>query len=347
MTFQRGPVRSKSPEPESPVPPSLRSRPLSQPLSRVRRGVLSALLLLAPAVEAAPKSRTPKSSKSGASKTPPATPASQEAPSPSEPPSTATPAAEAPPPVESKPAESKPALAAKPAAEPARSAPRQAARPAAAPKKVEAEAAPGRMRVGVGGDLFLEGSRMTGEHIINVSRIDESFNYNSASFLSGTLWASIPVPEVSERLRLGAGLRILGNYAAGGGRQFGFGLLNETFLSGEYGLPVADQMEVTFGGRAGLSFLVPGQEFAAEIRRLQEQGASVWSVPRVGWLVGPSVGARRRMSERIWLRADVLAQVEQLYLFATTQDFSGYRFTKNWSTLGLRLGLTLGAEFAL
>jgi hypothetical protein len=152
---------------------------------------------------------------------------------------------------------------------------------------------------------------------------------------------------VSERLRLGAGLRILGNYAAGGGREFGFGLLNEAFISGEYGLPVADKTEVLFGARAGLSLLVPGRELEAEIRRLQEQGVSVWSVPRVGWLAGPSVGARRRMSDRIWLRAELLAQVEQLYLFATTQEISGFRFTKNWSTLGLRLGLTLGAEFAL
>jgi hypothetical protein len=203
------------------------------------------------------------------------------------------------------------------------------------------------MRIGVGGDLFLEGARMTGEQGINASRRDESFDYTSAGFLSATAWMTTPVPMVSERLRLGAGLRIFGNYAAGGGREFGFGLLNELFISGEYGLPVADKMEVVFGGRAGLSFLIPNREFAAEIRRLQEQGVSVWNVPRMGWLVGPSVGARRRMSERIWLRADLNAQAEQQYLFATSQEISGLRFTKHWSTLGLRLGLTLGAEFAL
>jgi hypothetical protein len=203
------------------------------------------------------------------------------------------------------------------------------------------------MRVGVGGDLFLEGARMSGEQGINAARFDESFDYTSASFLSATAWLSTPVPRVNERLRVGAGLRIFGNYGGGGRNEFGFGLLNEAFVSGEYGLPVADQMEVVFGGRAGLAFLVPGREFEAEIRRLQEQGVGVWSVPRVGWLVGPSVGARRRMSDRIWLRADLLAQAEQLYLFATSQEISRFRFTKHWSTLGLRLGLTLGAEFAL
>jgi hypothetical protein len=203
------------------------------------------------------------------------------------------------------------------------------------------------MRIGVGGDLFLESSRMTGEQGINASRSNETFDYTSLGFLSATAWMTTPVPSVSERMRVGAGLRIFGNYAAGGGRQFGFGLLNEVFVNGEYGLPVADKTELVLGGRAGFSVLVPNTEFQAEIRRLQEQGVSVWSVPRVGWLAGPSVGARRQMSERIWLRADLLAQAEQQYLFATSQEISGLRFTKNWSTLALRLGLNLGAEFAL
>jgi hypothetical protein len=203
------------------------------------------------------------------------------------------------------------------------------------------------MRLGLGGDLFFESSRMTGEQTINASRTDESFDYSSLGFLSATAWMNTPVPSVSERVRVGAGLRIFGNYAAGGGQEFGFGLLNEVFVNGEYGLPVADKMELVLGGRAGLSFLIPGRKFQEEIRRLQEQGVSVWSVPRVGWLAGPSVGARRQMSERIWLRADLLAQAEQQYLFATSQEISGLRFTKTWSTLALRLGLNLGAEFSL
>jgi hypothetical protein len=272
-------------------------------------GVLMVCLLSVPTfANSAGKTNSSGKRRPGASKTPPEAPASQPAPSTQEPPPVTT--------------------------------------PAAAPRE-ESAAVPRRMRVGVGGDLFLEGSRLSGEHIINASRRDESFDYSSASFLSGTAWLNIAVPEVSERLRLGAGLRIFGNYAAGGGSDFGFGLLNEAFISGEYGLPVADRTEVLFGGRAGVAFLVPGRELEAEIRKLQEWGVGVWSVPRVGWLVGPSVGARQRVSDRIWLRADVLAHAEQMYLFATSQEISGLRFTKNWSTLALRLGLTLGAEFAL
>jgi hypothetical protein len=333
----------------------LRSRNMFQPLPRVCCGLLSALLVLAaPASQAAPSKKTSKSSKAGAktgsAKTTPAAPPAASTP---EPASSAEEAKPAPAPAaETKAAEesARPALEARAAPEPKpTAAPRStpAARSsAAAPAREAPAAAPGGLRIGVGPDLYLEGARMTGAQGINTARLDESFNY-TAGFLSATAWLTTPVPTVSERLRVGAGLRIFGNYSASGGQQFGFGLLNEVFVSGEYGLPVADKTEVVFAGRAGLSFLIPGLDFADDIRKLQAQGVSVWSVPRVGWLLGPSVGARRRMSERIWLRADVLGQVGQQYLYATSQEISGLHYTKNWSTLGLRLGLSLGAEFSL
>lgn len=331
----------------------LRSRNLFQPLPRVCCGLLSALLVLAaPAAQAAPSkksSKTSKSSRKGASKTPPAAPAAQPAPAEPAPAPTAEAKPAPAPAVEAKAAEepARPARESKPVAE-ARPAPAQkstASRSAAAESKAPS-GAPGRMRVGVSPDLYLESARMTGVQHIDTVRLPESFDY-SAGFLSVTAWLTTPVPTVSERLRVGAGVRIFGNYAASGGQQYGFGILNEAFVSGEYSLPAADKMEVIFAGRAGLSFLIPGLEFAETIRNLQAQGVDVWSVPRVGWLVGPSLGARRQMTDRIWLRADLLGQVGQQYLFATSQEISGFRYSKNWSTLGLRLGLSLGAEFSL
>ena len=324
----------------------LRPRSAFSPLTRTCLSVLCAWGLLATPVVGTAASRSKKASKSGTSKTPAAKPADTASET-SAPDSTPAPV-----PVETPAApgvEKKPAEESRPAPEP-RAAPRPqaAARPAVTPPPAPPESPTvGRVRLGVGPDFFLEGSRMTGEQDINASRQDESFDYSSAGFLSGTAWLTSSVPSVTESLRVGAGVRFFGNYAAGGGRTFGFGLLNEVFISGEYGLPVADKTEVLFAARVGLSVLVPNGSLAEEIHRLQGQGVSVWSVPRVGWLVGPSFGVRRRMSERIWLRADLLAHIEQQYLFATSQEISGLRFTKNWSTLALRLGLSLGAEFAL
>ncbi|WP_224247357.1 hypothetical protein [Hyalangium gracile] len=204
-----------------------------------------------------------------------------------------------------------------------------------------------RMRIGVGLDLFIENSRMTGSQAINASRVDESFDYSSATFLSATLSMSVPAPVFKDRARIGGAVRLFGNYSAGGDRTFGFGLLGQALVTGEYGLPVANQLEVVFGARVGLALLLPGREFDQEIDRLQVQGVGVWSVPRTGWLGGLSAGVRRRMSEHILLRADLSGQLEKLYLFATNEDIEGLQFEKNWSTSGLRLGLTLGIEFAL
>lgn len=330
---------------------SLRSRSLFQPLPRVCCGLLSALLVLAaPASQAAAKktSKTSKSSKTGAkagTATPPAasTPEPAAEPKPAPAPVAETKAAEEP----ARPApESKPAPEPRPAAEPKPTASRSSQATRAAAAAPEAPSAPRQLRVGVGPDLYLDGGQMTGVQNINTAHLDESFGY-TAGFVSATAWLSTPVPSVSERVRVGAGLRLLGNYTAAGGQAYGFGLLNELFVSGEYGLPVASKMEVVFAGRAGLSFLIPGLDFASDIQKLQAQGVNVWSVPRVGWLLGPSVGARRQMSERIWLRADILGQIGQQYLFATSQEISGLNYSKNWSTLALRLGLSLGAEFSL
>jgi hypothetical protein len=234
-------------------------------------------------------------------------------------------------------------VAARPA--PARVAPAQ---PAPVPSRlVDTSPAAQKLRIGVGLDFFAEDARMSGEQAINASRRDESFDYGSGSFLSATLSLSVPAPISSDRARIGGGIRLFGNYSRGGDVPFGFGLLNQAFITGEYGLPVARQVEAMFGARGGLSLLFPGREFSAEINRLQDQGVDVWSVPRIGWLVGLSVGARRQMSEHILLRADLAAQYEKLYLFATSQEIDGLQFNKDWSTSGIRLGLTLGIEFAL
>ncbi|WP_224372778.1 hypothetical protein [Hyalangium versicolor] len=202
------------------------------------------------------------------------------------------------------------------------------------------------VRIGLGLDLSTESSRMAGHQTINGARQDESFDYKSHDLLTGTLYLTIPAP-VSEHARMGAGIRVYGNYGVGGDRVFSFGTLSEGFVSGEYGLPIANRMEAMFGARGGLALLLPGKEFQAEIDRLQDQGVSAWSVPRVGWLAAISVGARRKMSDHILLRGDVSGQLERLFLFATNQDIKGNAFNKTWNTLGLRIGLTLGIEFAL
>jgi hypothetical protein len=245
-----------------------------------------------------------------------------------------------------------PAAAPAPEPEPAREVRSSAAAPAPqqAPKAARAAPAPPPLpsrpppRVGLGLDLFGESGRMSGGQWINASHREESFDYSSAKFLSASAWLLF---AKSERLRLGPGVRVFGNYAAGGDRAFGFGVLTEALALAEYGLPVYERFELVLGARGGIAVLLPGGGLSDEISRLRTEGAGVWNVPRFGWVGGLSAGGRRQMTERIALRADLGLQMERLYLFATDQEVEGLHFQKNWTTKALRLGFTLGAEFSL
>jgi hypothetical protein len=223
-------------------------------------------------------------------------------------------------------------------------APRTAPPPAAQASGQPAAAARPPPRLGLGLDLFGEGARMSGGQWINASHREESFDYGSQKFLSASAWLLF---ARTERLRFGPGVRVFGNYAAGGDRPFTFGLLTEALALAEYGLPVHGPYEVVVGARGGLALLIPGGALSEEIHRLRTEGASVWNVPRMGWVGGLSVGGRRQMTQRILLRADLGLQLEKLYLFSTSQQIDGLQFQKDWHTQALRLGLTLGAEFSL
>ena len=102
-----------------------------------------------------------------------------------------------------------------------------------------------------------------------------------------------------------------------------------------------------FGARGGLALLVPGKEFSQEIHRLQQRTSTCGACRAwAGWAASPWARGAGWASTCSCARM-CLGQLEKLYLFATSQEVKGLEFNKAWSTFGLRLGLTLGAEFAL
>jgi hypothetical protein len=146
-----------------------------------------------------------------------------------------------------------------------------------------------------------------------------------------------------ERVRVGPALRFMGNY---GGDRFNFGYLTEGYLLGEFSLRAFEQVDVVFGGRAGVSVLFPGEEFSDEIRRLQAQSADVWSLPRLGWVAGLNVGLRRKLVGALYAKLDLGGQLGHHFLFMTDQIVDGLRFRKFWGNDIRRLGATLGVEVA-
>lgn len=196
-------------------------------------------------------------------------------------------------------------------------------------------------RIGVSLDGFAESGEMNGEQWIESSRINESFDFSGAG-LSGSAWL---LWKFQDRIRFGPGLRIHGRY--GFANSYDFGFLGDAFMTGDYSLPIFAGWDLTLGGRAGLSLLVPGGDLGDEISRLQAEGAGVWSVPRVGWVGAVSVGARRQIIDRLHLRLDFNGQIGQLFLFATDERVEELRFRKSWNTWTQRVSATLGLEVTL
>ena len=191
-------------------------------------------------------------------------------------------------------------------------------------------------RIGVLFEYFGEDSRMNGEQWINDFRADESFNYGVGSAAS-TVYLLWPFG----RFRWGPGARFLGNY---GSNDFRFGYLTQLHAQGELSLPAFEKVDVVFGALAGLTVLFPSDDFSEEIRRLQAQNAGVWSVPRLGWIAGLNVGARRNIAGHLYGRFQLDGQLGHQWLFATDRIVDGLRFRKYWGTDIRRLGAALGIE---
>ena len=203
-------------------------------------------------------------------------------------------------------------------------------------------------RIGVAMDVFGEAGQLEGEQWINNARVDESFDFGGGPLISAQAWLLFK-KGLPQGFRVGPGVRVYGFYQTPGNNGYGFGIMNDLVGIGEWSIRMFEQFFLVLGGRAGLTLLFPGGDFRTEIRRLQDQGAGVWSVPRLGWIAAINAGLRREMFKNFFLRADLSGQWQSLYLFATDEtvpfgDTQSLRFRKYWSTASLRLGLTLSLE---
>jgi hypothetical protein len=203
-------------------------------------------------------------------------------------------------------------------------------------------------RMGLGGEVFLERSRVVGRQVIEDFENDESFGYHSQGWGAISIYGLIPRDD---RLRMGGGARYLGRYAAarGGNRnqRFGFGHMAQAYWMGEYAIPAYEKIDLVLGARAGISVLFPDEHLREEIRRLT--GTGVWSFPgpRAGWLLGAQVGARRPITDRLFVRVDLLGGWEQLFLFWNTRRVDGLYFQKRWFGRVTRYGAVASIELML
>ena len=215
--------------------------------------------------------------------------------------------------------------------------------------------------VGLGVKGFFEDSKLNGEEQIAVLQADESYEYRSDGFLSGSIWFLL---QLSERIRVGSAVDYYGTYASMTRcdrenrddcsdfepNRYEFGKLLEFYGRFEYHVPVSDDLDLLLGTVFGLPVLFPSGDFREEIDGLKEEGANVLSLPRIGYLLGPNIGARWKYNDHLAIRGDFIVKWEQMFLFRTRQNIGSdppIAFRKKWTTGTLRYELGLGVEVSL
>lgn len=215
--------------------------------------------------------------------------------------------------------------------------------------------------VGIGAKAFFEDSKLNGEEQIAVIEEDESYEYRSKGFLSGSIWFLL---QLSDRIRVGSTVDYYGTYSSATkcDREnrddcsefepnfYEFGKLMEFYGRFEYRVPATDQFDLILGTVFGLPILFPSGDFREEIDGLREEGANVLTLPRVGYLLGPDVGLRWKYNEHLAVRGDFIVKWEQMFLFSTRQNVGSdppIAFRKTWTTGTLRYEIGVGVEVAL
>ncbi len=208
--------------------------------------------------------------------------------------------------------------------------------------------------VGIGPGMYFEDGTMDGEEQASVQITDETFNYISDGTLNFSVWW---LAAVTENLRMGATIMYYGSYTASIQEEdnnddeeeelYEFGSLWEFYGRIEYLVPTYEGLDVMFGAVAGIPVLFPDGEFQEEIDRLRDQQASVWDLPRIGYMVGPIVSMRYGYSDYLFFRLDLALKWEQLLLFNTSEEVQGVAFGKDWTISTLRSEFTLGIEVGL
>jgi hypothetical protein len=200
--------------------------------------------------------------------------------------------------------------------------------------------------------VHLDDGTMRGTDRRSILVTDESFEFSNDS----KLFASLGVlAGPAERVRVGAIARAFGSYSVkprlgeGSGPARKLGTLFELAAQGEVLIPLAPapRLDLAVGAQGGLAILIPGGQFEDEIRMLQDQGASVWNIPRLGYFVGPRVGVRWGVADRLFLRGDLDLTWCQTFLYLTHDDVAGVDFEKKRRANVIRQVLGLSLEVPL
>lgn len=154
--------------------------------------------------------------------------------------------------------------------------------------------------------------------------------------------------ELAPRLSFGGDLRFLGTHGytldQDENNPIDLGQLLEIGPRLQYLLPITDDFGIALGGEVALAVLFPGRDLGRRIDTLDAQGFDTTSLPRLGFLFGPQVGARHMVNDWLAVRADLGYLWEWLFLLNTSAESGGLRGEEEWDVDWTRVRIHLGAE---
>jgi len=204
--------------------------------------------------------------------------------------------------------------------------------------------------IGAGGTFFFDEGEFVGERRVSIQRTDLDEEFANDSFVSGALWVLF---DASERVRMGAAYKFYGTYHyAPEDRDDDEDQVRELGLPMEFVylidlvLPMTSDFDFLLGAQVGAVLLVPSGDFERRIESLQDQGVDVVDGPRIGYVVGPTVGMKWNINEMFAIRSDFGARWQQIFLFATEQDVAGTPFGIDLYINNIRYEVNAGLEVA-
>ena len=183
---------------------------------------------------------------------------------------------------------------------------------------------------------------------------NERTDIGSNSLLSGEVWM---MAHLTEKFRVGGGLRYFGSYSYcldddenctdgdnNDGEGLALGKMLEIFARAEVIFPLTPDLDLLLGADVGLPLLFPGGEFGDEVDALDAMGWSTSDGPRLGYVLGPFVGARYSFEPWLAMRGDIGLMWEKVFLLDSTAQSGQTRADIDDSINWLRVRITLGPE---
>jgi hypothetical protein len=210
--------------------------------------------------------------------------------------------------------------------------------------------------IGVAPAFFWETTNLKTETKVGGQKFNQQEPVEMESVGKFNIQAWFLTPILFDNLELGGGVAWFSEYTLREAEAeedneedyIRYGHAFQLWLQPEYVIPeVFSHLSVLIGVRGGLNVLFPGGELSERFERLRGQGYGVTGLPRLGFFVGPHLGVKWPLAERVLVRSDFSVTFSKLSVLSATAETQGIVSEQSEMLTTTRKQILLGLEFTL